>query len=83
MEDEFNAQPIKTVITLSKKDKTLFYLTTFAIRWDSVVSITTAYGLDGPGSTPSRSENFFATVWTSPGAHPSSCTIGIMSLYQA
>ena len=58
MEDEFNAQPIKSVVTLRKKTETLFYPTTFASRWDSIVSIATAYGLDGLGSTPSRSKNF-------------------------
>jgi hypothetical protein len=69
MEDELNTQPIKIVVTLRKKTETLFYLTTFAICWDSVVSITTAYGLDGPGSTPSRSKNFcncLGQSWGSP-----------------
>jgi hypothetical protein len=36
--------------------------------WDSSVSIATGYGLDGP--------RFFAHAQTSPGAHPSSCTMG-------
>ena len=47
------------VVTLrKKKTETLFYLTTFATRWDNVVSVATVYGLDGQGSTPSRSKNF-------------------------
>ena len=58
MEDEFNAQTIKIVVTLRKKTETLFYLTTLATRWDSVVSIATVYGPDGPGYTPSKSKNF-------------------------
>jgi hypothetical protein len=49
MEDEFNAQTIKIVVTLRKKTETLFYLTTFATYWDNIVSIATVYGLDGPG----------------------------------
>ena len=58
MEDEFNAQTIKIFVTLRKKTETLFYLTTFDTCCDRAVSVPTAYGPVGPGSTPSRSKNF-------------------------
>jgi len=44
----------------------------------SVVGIATGYGLDGLGSNPSGAR-FSAPVWTGPGAHPASCTMGTVS----
>jgi hypothetical protein len=42
----------------------------------SVVSITTGYGLDGPGIESRWGARFSAPVQTGPGAHPASCTMG-------
>jgi len=50
--------PSRLLALLEKRQETLFYLTAYAILWESVVGLTTAYGLDGPGSTPIRSKNF-------------------------
>ena len=41
----------------------------------SSVSITTDYGLDGPGSNPGGDE-IFPLAHTGPGAHPASCKMG-------
>ena len=42
----------------------------------SVVDITTAYGLDGPGIESRWGARFSAPVQTGPEAHPASYTIG-------
>jgi len=42
----------------------------------SIVGIATGYGLDGPGIESRWGARFSAPVQTSPGAHPSSCTMG-------
>jgi len=44
---------------------------------DSVIGIAICYGLDGPGSNPSRSTSvFFKTIRTGFRAHPASCSVG-------
>jgi hypothetical protein len=57
----------------------IFSSTTFTnVGRDRSFSITTGYGLDGPGiekKIPGRAR-FFAHVLTGPGAHPASCTVG-------
>jgi hypothetical protein len=42
----------------------------------SVVGIETGYGLDGPGIEFRWGRDFSTPVWTDPGAHPASCTMG-------
>ena len=42
----------------------------------SVVSIATAYGLDGPEIESRWGARFSAYVQTGPEAHPASCTMG-------
>ena len=42
---------------------------------ESVVSIATRYGLDGPGMEYRWGARFFAPVWTGPGVHPASYTM--------
>jgi len=42
----------------------------------SVVGITTAYGLDGPGIESQWRARFSAPVQTGPEAHPASCIMG-------
>jgi hypothetical protein len=43
---------------------------------DSVVGITTGYGLDGLGIESRWGSRFSAPVQTGPGTHPVSCTMG-------
>ena len=43
---------------------------------DSIVSIVTRYGLDGPGMESQWGARFSAPVQTRPGAHPASYTMG-------
>jgi hypothetical protein len=45
-------------------------------RPGSVVDIATGYGLDGPGIESQVAARFSTSVQTSPGAHPTSCTMG-------
>ena len=46
---------------------------------DSSVGIATRYGLDGPGIESRWWARFLASVQTSPGAHPASCTMDTAS----
>jgi len=46
---------------------------------DSVVGITTGYGLNGPGIESLWGTRFPAPVQTGPGGHPASCTMGTKS----
>jgi hypothetical protein len=49
------------------------------VGWDSSVGIVTCYGLNEPGIETQwggGGERFFATVQISPGAHPTSYTMG-------
>jgi len=43
---------------------------------DSVVGIATRYGLGGPGDESRWGARFSAPVYTDPGVHPTSYTIG-------
>ena len=43
---------------------------------ESVISLATRYGLDGPGIESWWGVRFSAPVQTGPGAHPASCTMG-------
>ena len=42
----------------------------------SSVGIATGYGLDGPGIKSRWEARFSALVYTGPGVHPASCTMG-------
>jgi hypothetical protein len=46
---------------------------------DTVVSVATGYGPDGPGIKSRWGARFSAPVQTGPGAHPASCTMGTRS----
>ena len=46
---------------------------------DSLVDITTRYGLDGPGIESRWEQRFSAPVQTGPGTYPASCTMGTES----
>jgi hypothetical protein len=50
------------------------------VGWDSVVGIVTCYGLDGQGIESWWGARFSATIQTSPGSHPGSCTVDTSSL---
>ena len=43
------------------------------------IGIANRYGLDGPGIESRWEERFSALVQTGPGAHPTSCKMGIGS----
>jgi hypothetical protein len=44
--------------------------------WDSTITITTCYELDGPGDRIPVGSRYSTPVQTSPGAHPASYTMG-------
>jgi hypothetical protein len=48
--------------------------------WDSSFGIATSYGLDGLGIESRWWATFSAPVYTVPGAHPASYTMGTESL---
>jgi hypothetical protein len=52
----------------------IFTLTAANEDRDSVVNISTRYGLDGLGIESQWGVRFFATVHTGPGTHSASCT---------
>jgi hypothetical protein len=45
----------------------------------SIVSITTGYGLDGPGIESRWEARFSEPIQTGPGAHTAPCTMGTWS----
>ena len=47
------------------------------VGWDSSVSVTTRYRLDGPGNESQWGVRVSEPVQSGPGAHPASCTMGI------
>ena len=47
--------------------------------WDSVVSVVTRYGLDGPGIESCWGVKFSTPIQTGPQAHPASYTKGSRS----
>jgi len=60
---------------LYKEDKYI-YTYTLTLGPGSVIGITTAYGLDGPGIKSRWGARFSAPVQTGPEAHPASCKMG-------
>ena len=55
------------------------FLNDLYVGRDSSVGIATRYGLDGPGIESQWEVRFSTPVWTGPGAHPASYTMGTRS----
>ena len=60
----------------------IIYLPEVSVGWGSSVGIANHYRMNGPGIESHWGARFSAPVQNGPGAHPTSCTMNIVSLYR-
>ena len=73
-----NLRPFIRSFSLGKRKKSQGARSGEYGGWGTTVGVATGYGLDGPGIESRWKSRFSVTDQTGPGAHPVSCTIGLL-----